>query len=53
DPGVHVHLYGKASRPGRKLGHVTVRAASVTEARTRAREAALRLGTPTFVESRP
>jgi len=25
----------------------------VTEARTRAREAALRLGTPTFVESRP
>jgi 5-(carboxyamino)imidazole ribonucleotide synthase len=24
DPGVHLHLYGKASRPGRKLGHVTV-----------------------------
>jgi 5-(carboxyamino)imidazole ribonucleotide synthase len=23
-PGVHLHLYGKASRPGRKLGHVTV-----------------------------
>jgi 5-(carboxyamino)imidazole ribonucleotide synthase len=23
-PGAHVHLYGKASRPGRKLGHVTV-----------------------------
>ena len=22
--GVHVHLYGKASRPGRKMGHVTV-----------------------------
>ena len=22
--GVHLHLYGKASRPGRKLGHVTV-----------------------------
>ena len=22
-PGVHVHLYGKAPRPGRKLGHVT------------------------------
>jgi 5-(carboxyamino)imidazole ribonucleotide synthase len=24
EPGVHLHLYGKASRPGRKLGHVTV-----------------------------
>jgi 5-(carboxyamino)imidazole ribonucleotide synthase len=24
--GAHVHLYGKAPRPGRKLGHVTVRA---------------------------
>ncbi|MGB3329901.1 MAG: 5-(carboxyamino)imidazole ribonucleotide synthase, partial [Thermomicrobiales bacterium] len=23
-PGVHVHLYGKGPRPGRKLGHVTV-----------------------------
>jgi 5-(carboxyamino)imidazole ribonucleotide synthase len=22
--GVHLHLYGKASRPGRKLGHITV-----------------------------
>ncbi len=24
DPGVNVHLYGKAVRPGRKIGHVTV-----------------------------
>ena len=24
-PGAHLHLYGKAERPGRKLGHVTVR----------------------------
>jgi 5-(carboxyamino)imidazole ribonucleotide synthase len=23
-PGVHLHLYGKVSRPGRKVGHVTV-----------------------------
>lgn len=23
-PDVHLHLYGKASRPGRKVGHVTV-----------------------------
>ncbi len=25
-PGAHLHLYGKQPRPGRKLGHVTVRA---------------------------
>ena len=25
-PDVHLHLYGKASRPGRKLGHLTVTA---------------------------
>ncbi|MBX3271489.1 MAG: 5-(carboxyamino)imidazole ribonucleotide synthase [Sandaracinaceae bacterium] len=25
-PGAHLHLYGKAPRPGRKLGHVTVTA---------------------------
>jgi 5-(carboxyamino)imidazole ribonucleotide synthase len=24
-PGAHLHLYGKTPRPGRKLGHVTVR----------------------------
>ncbi len=27
-PGVHCHFYGKAERPGRKVGHATVRAAS-------------------------
>ena len=27
-PDAHLHLYGKSSRPGRKLGHVTLRAAS-------------------------
>jgi 5-(carboxyamino)imidazole ribonucleotide synthase len=26
--GAHLHLYGKQARPGRKLGHVTVRSAS-------------------------
>jgi 5-(carboxyamino)imidazole ribonucleotide synthase len=31
-PGVHVHLYGKEPRPGRKLGHVTV-CADAVEAR--------------------
>ncbi len=25
-PGAHLHVYGKEPRPGRKLGHVTVRA---------------------------
>lgn len=27
-PDAHLHLYGKSPRPGRKLGHVTVRASS-------------------------
>jgi len=30
-PGAHVHLYDKAPRPGRKLGHVSVRAESGAE----------------------
>lgn len=28
-PNAHLHLYGKSPRPGRKLGHVTVRASSM------------------------
>lgn len=39
-PGVHVHLYGKAPRPGRKVGHVTVLGDDLTEARERATRAA-------------
>jgi 5-(carboxyamino)imidazole ribonucleotide synthase len=27
-PGAHLHLYDKAPRPGRKVGHVTLRADS-------------------------
>ncbi len=27
-PNTHLHSYGKAARPGRKLGHITVRSAS-------------------------
>jgi 5-(carboxyamino)imidazole ribonucleotide synthase len=27
-PGAHLHLYGKLPRPGRKLGHITLRAAN-------------------------
>ncbi|MBF6599996.1 MAG: 5-(carboxyamino)imidazole ribonucleotide synthase [Dehalococcoidia bacterium] len=41
----HVHLYGKAARPGRKLGHVTVCADSGDEAMARARSAAERVAT--------
>jgi 5-(carboxyamino)imidazole ribonucleotide synthase len=36
-PEAHVHLYGKAARPGRKLGHVTVLGDDVVETRERAR----------------
>jgi 5-(carboxyamino)imidazole ribonucleotide synthase len=47
DPGVKVHLYGKAVRPGRKIGHVTVLGDDAGEVRDRARRAAsyLRHGT--------
>ena len=27
-PDLHLHLYGKAEKPGRKLGHLTLRCAS-------------------------
>ena len=44
-PGVHLHLYGKTSaRPGRKMGHLTVTAASAEEADAVARQVAARLG---------
>jgi 5-(carboxyamino)imidazole ribonucleotide synthase len=44
--GAHVHLYGKAARPGRKLGHVTVCGSDADDVRGRAWAAALALGTP-------
>ncbi len=34
-PNTHLHLYGKAPRPGRKLGHVTVRADRMEKLRER------------------
>ncbi len=37
-PRTHLHLYGKAAAPGRKLGHVTVVAADETERRRRLEE---------------
>jgi 5-(carboxyamino)imidazole ribonucleotide synthase len=46
-PGVHLHLYGKASpQLGRKMGHVTVTAATPSAALASAREVASRLGLP-------
>ena len=42
-PGVAVHLYGKAARPGRKLGHVTALGADQGAALAAARQAAAAL----------
>ncbi|CCH34872.1 5-(carboxyamino)imidazole ribonucleotide synthase [Actinosynnema sp. NPDC047251] len=39
-PDAHVHLYGKAERPGRKIGHVTLLGERLDEVRERARLAA-------------
>lgn len=44
--GAHVHLYGKAPRPGRKLGHVTVLGHDDEDVASRAWRAAAALGTP-------
>jgi 5-(carboxyamino)imidazole ribonucleotide synthase len=44
-PGVHLHLYGKATaRAGRKMGHLTVTAASAAQARELALQVAAVLG---------
>jgi len=40
DPGLHVHLYGKVVRPGRKVGHVTVVGNDLEDLLERARHAA-------------
>ena len=48
-PGVHLHLYGKASaRPGRKMGHLTVTAATPAQARAVALQACAVLGLAAF-----
>jgi 5-(carboxyamino)imidazole ribonucleotide synthase len=39
-PDVKVHLYGKQSRPGRKIGHVTALGADLDAVRARAAGAA-------------
>ncbi|ARU06543.1 5-(carboxyamino)imidazole ribonucleotide synthase [Comamonas serinivorans] len=44
-PGCHLHLYGKReARAGRKMGHLTLTAATIEAVRATAREAAALLG---------
>ncbi len=45
DPGVKIHMYGKAVRPGRKIGHVTVLGDDLDQLRARAGRAARYLAT--------
>lgn len=40
DPELHIHMYGKEVRPGRKIGHVTVSGSDPDELLQRARHAA-------------
>jgi 5-(carboxyamino)imidazole ribonucleotide synthase len=48
-PGVHLHLYGKlAARPGRKMGHLNLMAATAEEVRANALRAAAILGIEAF-----
>lgn len=39
DPGLRIHLYGKAVRPGRTIGHVNVSGADLDDLRSRASHA--------------
>ncbi|MEN9800402.1 MAG: hypothetical protein RL653_4099 [Pseudomonadota bacterium] len=43
-PGLRLHLYGKAPRPGRKMGHLTAVGDTSVEALARVEEARRRLG---------
>lgn len=45
-PGAQIHLYGKATRPMRKLGHVNLTGEDASLVRRLAWEAAIALGTP-------
>jgi len=48
-PGVHLHLYGKLkASPGRKMGHLTVTAATAAQANATALQAAQLLGMEAF-----
>jgi 5-(carboxyamino)imidazole ribonucleotide synthase len=46
-PGTHLHLYGKTSaRKGRKMGHITITGAQISEVRERANQVCALLGLP-------
>ncbi len=45
--GVHLHRYGKAPRANRKVGHITITAATAPEAETRLTQLESALTTPT------
>ena len=48
-PGLHLHLYGKLqAKPGRKMGHLTVTAATAKQANNTALAAARLLGIEAF-----
>ena len=49
-PDARVHLYGKGERPGRKIGHVTVRGDDLEAVRARARLAADHLSTGVWTD---
>ena len=54
-PGAHMHLYGKAPRPGRKLGHITIRADEIGELQARLAQALdlvelLQLGNVSYIK---
>ena len=49
-PGAHLHLYGKETRPMRKLGHVNLTGEDASVVRRLAWEAAVALGTPVPAE---
>lgn len=49
-PTARVHLYGKAERPGRKIGHVTVRGDDLAGVRRRARLTADYLSTGVWAD---
>ena len=51
DPGLKVHLYGKALRPGRKVGHVTALGTDLDAVRQRARTGAHYLRTGRWLET--
>jgi 5-(carboxyamino)imidazole ribonucleotide synthase len=49
DPAVKVHLYGKAVKPGRKIGHVTALGDDLDDVRRRAQAGAHYLRTGTWL----